>query len=115
MNRRKWKILEDDFIYYTGTIEDETAYFCCKKIVRLKSHGSVMCVCRQKNGHYMILIRAAQLQVFCESVSRHQIVVTSRLFTTIKGQNLFEVQVYFFFLKHSHDRTGKNEDYLLFT
>ncbi len=45
---------------------------------------------------------------FCESISRHQIVATSRLFTTIKGQNLFEVQGHFFVLTHCHDRTGKN-------
>ncbi len=55
-------------------------------------------------------IRAARLKVFCELISRHQIVATSRLFTTIKGQNLFEVQGCF----HSEtlsDRTGKNEEY----
>ena len=46
---------------------------------------------------------------FRSSVSRHQIVTTSRLFTTIKSQNLFEVQAYFLVLNHCHDQTGKNE------
>ena len=64
------------------------------------------------NNTNIVNTKAARLQVFCQSISRHQIVATSRLFTTIKGQNLFEVQAYFFVLKHCHDRTGKNEEYL---
>ncbi len=46
-------------------------------------------------------------------MSRHQIVTTRRLFTIIKGQNLFEVQAFFFVLKHFNDRTGKNGKYLI--
>ncbi len=32
----------------------------------------------------------------------------------MKGQNLFEVQAYFFALTHCHDRTGMDEEYLFF-
>ena len=47
------------------------------------------------SGKVCYNIRAARLQVFCKSISRHQIVATSRLFTTMEGWNLLEIRLGF--------------------
>ena len=86
----------------------EISYFC----EGLKSLNiPLKCWCKV---NLVVHTRAALLQIFCESISRHQIVVASRLFMNFKGQNLLEVQLhgYYFVLKHCHDQTGKNEEYV---